>query len=370
MRSARLAPPNALWKMAAKRYAWCWPRRHPRQVDNPYASPRRRPRSLRRHPRGISFVRPDEPAVGQFAVVLATRNRPEDVVRAVRSILGSSMPLELIVIDQSDTALTEEALKSFAADCRLTVLKSAQVGLSRARNIGWRKARAELLAFTDDDCETCPGWLEGLAAAMANDERIGVVFGTVRAPDYDRSSGFVMAYSPPKFHVVRHIGEKARAEGVGACMAMRRSTLAAVGGFDEELGIGARFCSGEDTDIAVRALLAGFYVCETPEAAVWHHGFRSWNVAERVVHGYMVGLGAANAKMFRLGKQQTIRPIAALAWRWLARDPVVDLNHRPPRMTRLRSFLVGFLAGLSASLDASGHFVLPEEGCERERSIA
>jgi hypothetical protein len=170
-----------------------------------------------------------------------------------------------------------------------------------------------------------------------------------------------MAYSPPKFHVVRRICEKARVEGVGACMAVRRSALAAVGGFDEELGVGARLCSAEDTDLAVRALLAGFHVCETPEAAVWHHGFRSWNVGERVIRGYMVGLGAANAKMMRLGKRQAIRPIAALAWRWLVKDPVVDLNHRPPRMARLRSFLLGFRAGLSASLDERGHFVSSAE---------
>ena len=111
-----------------------------------------------------------------------------------------------------------------------------------------------------------------------------------------------MAYVPQRFHVVRRIGEKASVEGVGACMAVRRSTLTAVGGFDEELGVGARLCSAEDTDIAVRALLAGFYVCETPDAAVWHHGFRNWSVAQLVVHGYMVGLGAANAKMLRLGK--------------------------------------------------------------------
>jgi hypothetical protein len=48
----------------------------------------------------------DEPAVGRFAVILATRNRAQDAVRAVRSILASQMPFELTVIDQSDGALT------------------------------------------------------------------------------------------------------------------------------------------------------------------------------------------------------------------------------------------------------------------------
>lgn len=297
----------------------------------------------------------------KFAVILATRNRPEGAVRAVRSILCSAVPLELIVIDQSDDSLTTESLESFASDPRLAVVKSTEIGLARARNMGWRRTSAELLAFTDDDCEVCPGWLEGLATALAHDERIGLVFGAVHAPGYDRSKGFVMAYTPPQFRVARQIREKTRVECVGACMAARRSMLVALGGFDEELGSGARLCSAEDTDIGVRALLAGFHVCETPEAGVYHYGFRPWSIGVRVVHDYMIGLGATNAKMLRLGRLRAIQPIAALAWRWLARNPVVDLNHRPPRMPRLRSFLFGFRAGLSAPLDANGRF-LPKDG--------
>jgi glycosyltransferase involved in cell wall biosynthesis len=315
-------------------------------------------------------VHVNELAVGRFAVILATRNRAQDAVRAVRSILASQMPFQLTVIDQSDGALTREALTSFASDRRMTVLKSTRIGLSRARNIGWRTTSAELLAFTDDDCETCPGWLEGLATALARDERVGVVFGAVRAPDYDRSSGFVMAYIPQRFRIIRNIREKAHVGGVGACMAIRRSLLTALGGFDEELGAGARFYSAEDIDIAVRALLAGFYVCETPDAAVYHYGFRNWDVRDRVLHGYMVGVGAANAKMLRMGKGQALRPITALAWRWLTKHPIVDLNHLPPRLARLRSFLVGFRAGFAASLDGRGHFIPPMDGGHESRNAS
>jgi glycosyltransferase involved in cell wall biosynthesis len=303
-------------------------------------------------------VRLKQANASSFAVILATRNRPQDATRAVRSILASHLLSNLTVIDQSDDSLTADALMHFAADPRLTVLKSAQIGLARARNLGWKNTNAELLAFTDDDCEASPDWLQRLAAALAQDERIAVAFGAVRAAGYDRRGGFVMAYTPRRFHVVRHIREKARMEGVGACMAVRRSMLTALDGFDEELGIGAPLCSAEDTDIAVRALLAGYYVCETPDAEVLHYGFRSWALGERVIHGYMLGLGAANAKMLRLGKLRAVQPIAELAWRWLIRGPVVDLNHRPPRLTRLRPFLRGFWAGLSTSLEANGHFAL------------
>src|SRR5262245_52210350 len=120
--------------MAAKHCAWCWPQRHRLQIDDPSVSPGRRPFSLRRPLPRNSLVHVNEPAVGRFCVILATRNRAQSAVRAVRSILANQMPFELTVIDQSDDALTGEALTRFAGDRRMTVLKSRLVGLSRARN--------------------------------------------------------------------------------------------------------------------------------------------------------------------------------------------------------------------------------------------
>ena len=47
-------------------------------------------------------------------------------------------------------------------------------------------------------------------------------------------------------------------------------------GFDEQLGPGGRLRSGEDRDLAARALAAGWWVLQIPDAFVIHHGFRTW----------------------------------------------------------------------------------------------
>src|SRR5205823_4061866 len=109
----------------------------------------------------------NETMTSKFAVILATRNRPKDAARAVRSILANRLQFTLIIVDQSDNSETADALSPFISDSRMRVLKSMEVGLARARNLGWRSTNAELLAFTDDDCEPCPGWLETLASALA-----------------------------------------------------------------------------------------------------------------------------------------------------------------------------------------------------------
>ena len=86
----------------------------------------------------------------------------------------------------------------------------------------------------------------------------------------------------------------------------------------------------------------------------------------------MLGLGAANAKMLRLGGFAALKPIGDLAWRWLAGEPIVDLNHHPPRMRRLWAFLSGaWLAWREPLNRSSGRFLRPEvplgRGCEYRR---
>jgi len=74
----------------------------------------------------------------------------------------------------------------------------------------------------------------------------------------------------------------------------------------------------------------------------------------------MFGLGAANAKLLRLRGWKALAPIAALGRRWLTGHPVVDLNHLPPRLLRLRAFLRGAWTAMRMPIDpATGLFVAP-----------
>jgi hypothetical protein len=176
-----------------------------------------------------------------------------------------------------------------------------------------------------------------------------------------------MAYTPQRFRVVRNIREKARVEGVGACMAIRRSLLTALGGFDEELGAGAQLYSAEDTDIAVRALLAGFYVCETPDAAVYHYWFAAGMSEPRGsrLHGRN---GARTRRCFAwvtAGYSTDRRIGLALAGQASSRGPETSAS----TIGSASFVLVGFRAGLRL-LWMEGHFIPPVDGGhERKRFL-
>jgi len=300
-----------------------------------------------------------------LAVVICTRHRPQSVADAVRSALESRPAAShVIVVDQAD-ADTADPLAEFDGLPRFVRIRHDAVGLSRGRNVGTAAAAAAgatIVAYTDDDCVAEPSWLSGFDAAFTGADDIAAVFGTVRAAPYDRTTGIIPAYDVREAIVLRGLTNKARAEGIGACMAVRVDAWRQLDGFDDWLGAGASLASGEDTDLIVRLLHAGFAVAETPDAEVIHHGFRDWTSCRPLVAGYMQGIGAVNAKMIRLAGIGGLAPLATLGRRWLAGRPVVDLNHLPPRWFRLRRFLEGATTGWKLPIDRRSGRFLPLHG--------
>ncbi|MGH9024179.1 MAG: glycosyltransferase family 2 protein [Acidimicrobiia bacterium] len=103
------------------------------------------------------------PAGAQPSVstVIATRDRPELLRRAVGAILGQKYdgPLEVVVVfDQSEVTSVDVEVPEGRA-LRL-VPNEGTPGLAGARNAGAAAASGELLAFCDDDDEWLPGKLD------------------------------------------------------------------------------------------------------------------------------------------------------------------------------------------------------------------
>jgi GT2 family glycosyltransferase len=296
-----------------------------------------------------------------FAVVICTRHRPPSIADTVRSALASRPEASrVIVVDQADTH-TADPLAEFDGLPRFVRIRHGAVGLSRGRNVGTAAAAAAgatIVAYTDDDCVAEPSWLSGFDTAFASAADVAAVFGTVRAAPYDRTTGIIPAYEVREAVVLRGLANKPRAEGIGACMAVRVDAWRQLDGFDDWLGPGAQLESADDTDFVMRLLHAGFAVAETLDAEVVHFGFRDWQATRSLVAAYMRGIGAVNAKMIRLAGIGGLAPLATLGRRWLTGRPVVDLNHLPPRWFRLRRFLEGATTGWKLPIDRrSGRFL-------------
>lgn len=284
----------------------------------------------------------------EISVAVTTRDRAGQVTGTIRSALENDYQrFDLTIVDQSGDGRTEAALEPWLADSRVTYLRSSTRGLASGRNHGIGTARGELIAVTDDDCLVAADWLRELARAFAVDDRIGIVFGNVLPAEHDTRAGFVPAYVRTGAALARGLPEKDRVEGMGACMGVRRRMWEALGGFDEMLGAGAPFKSGDEGDLAIRALRAGYSVYETPAVAVTHHGFREWEQGRALIHDYWYGTGAVLAKHLRRGERSLLPLVPRLIYRWAVGGSTVaaSLGRRPHRALRLAAFAKGMLAG-------------------------
>ncbi len=296
------------------------------------------------------------------SVLVCTRDRPASLREAVREILDSDYKeFELHVIDQSSDDSTEKAIAELRCDSRLRYTRTDTRGLSRARNLGASLARPGIIAMTDDDCRVSRDWLREMVAAFSMSDRIAVVFGNVVPAAHDQSRGFILGYLRKSPFLASGITDKARVEGMGACMGIRSDVWSALSGFDQMLGAGSQFPSSDETDFVIRALLAGYRAYETPGPKVVHEGFRPRQDADRLIHGYLKGIGAMLAKHVKCGTLPVFHVYRALALRWMFGHPVVEYGFRPARWVRLSGFLEGSLEAAKIDVDRkTGLFVAPE----------
>jgi glycosyltransferase involved in cell wall biosynthesis len=317
------------------------------------------------------MLRKREVIVEGITAAVCTRNRGALVCRAVQSILANDQPASrVIVVDQSTNAESEAALSQLTKDSRVQYIRSNEVGVSRARNMCLRSAQTDVVAFTDDDCEVPADWLGTFQAIMAEFPRVTLAFCTVRAGPHNPAMGFVPAYQCRGTRIARGLTDKCTARGMGAGLAVRRRPLLGLGGFDEELGPGGRFPSCEEGDLAVRALLARFEVCETDRTYVIHHGFRSWSEGRELARRDWLGIGAAYAKPFRGGRWDfapvpLYELLAKALW-----PPLNDLIHlrRPRGAARALHFVRGFSLGLRAPFDRESLLFKSATGDGQRRS--
>lgn len=289
-----------------------------------------------------------------ISALICTRNRGGLVVDTVSSILANQHPnFELVVIDQSKNDETEQALTPFRADRRLKYVKSPTAGKGYALNAGLRETKGDVIAITDDDCVAPSNWLEIFASIFASYPNVAVAFCGVEAGEHDSTAGVVPDFVCTRDRMLTTTHDARDIRGLGAGMAVRRSMVESMGGFDPMLGPGSRFPDCDDRDVAMRALLAHYHVYETSAMAVKHFGFRTWRQARELTRRNFLGIGAAYSKFLKCGRKDLMYIPAYEFTKFALWPPIRDIIHlRQPRgIVRITAFVAGFAEGLRTPLD-------------------
>ncbi|XP_046551174.1 polypeptide N-acetylgalactosaminyltransferase 5-like [Haliotis rubra] len=100
------------------------------------------------------------------------------LVRTIHSVMDNTPPhliKEIILVDDASTdKVLKEPLKKYVSRFKKVriVRAKSNVGLTRARMIGFEQSTAPVAVFMDGHCECFPGWLEPLVTRIAENQSI------------------------------------------------------------------------------------------------------------------------------------------------------------------------------------------------------
>ena len=194
------------------------------------------------------------------SVVVSTRDRADRLGALLEALAAQTLPAgewEVVIVDNGSLDHTQDVLEraSRHGALDLTVVRRERgEGRGPGRNAGWRAAGGQLIAFTDDDCEPDPDWLaRGLTSAGQSPR----AFVQGRTEPIERELPDIGPYS-------RTLRIESESPFYETCnIFYPRELLEQMQGFQD-------LASGEDTDLAWRALEAGWSSAWAPEARVFH----------------------------------------------------------------------------------------------------
>lgn len=233
----------------------------------PYLAPGEPPATVEAQPSRLRDLSTSWPSI---SVVVAAHNAGSTLNECLHHCERLDYPeLEVIVVDDGSTDATA-AIAAAHGGARLVSV--GHRGLAAARNVGYKSARGELIAFLDADAYPSAEWPWYLALAAMNDG-VGGSGGPNVPPPSDPASARIVARSPGG-PVPQLLGAERAAHLPGCNMAFWKHLLERLGGFDPVFDAAA-----DDLEFQQRVLDSGYELGYHPAALVWHHrrpGLRSY----------------------------------------------------------------------------------------------
>lgn len=215
----------------------------------------------------------------RISVIICTRNRVQLLDKCLMSIKEQTLDaqdFEVLVVDNGSSDATPILLEKYRDHLPLVTIAEPIVGLSRARNTGWRAAKTDFIAFLDDDAMADPDWL---AAGLQSFEKVRPTPAALTGP-----IRLVWEQPPPQWLTPNiqgclgylDFGPVARQFGgvetlFGANCFFHREMLEKFSGFNEKLGrLNTILLSGEETLLQRQIENAGKFLWYDPRVSVRH----------------------------------------------------------------------------------------------------
>lgn len=265
-------------------------------------------------------------------VVIVTKDRRNDALRAVRSALDQRPAVEVLVLDDGSSDGTAETVRSDFPEVRVERRERSE-GLIVRRNEAAKLASAPIIVSIDDDAVFTSQKIVADTVSEFDEPRVGAV----AMPYIDVPQGERMLQRAPADRGV-FVTHRFR----GTAHALRRDVFLALGGYR-----GMLFQQAEEPDLAIRLLDAGyvvrlgradpvrhfaspkrdleriwFYECRNDILFAWHNVPMPdllAQMAKTTVHMLWLGRGVRKSRLFVRG---LVAGYSTALQDWSARSPV------------------------------------------------
>jgi O-antigen biosynthesis protein len=232
--------------------------------------------------------------IANVSVLISTRDRADALARCLDTLLaGTVLPSEIVVVDQSrgdqTRTIVEQRQSSAVA---ISYIYDAGSGLGRSQNIAIAYATCPVVAVTDDDCVPTPDWIDVIAQAFDEPDRVDVVTGRVLPLGPEMPGLYAVSSRTSTLRIEFDRDAMPWEIGSGNNFAVKRDWLNRIGGNDERLGPGSAGRGGVDMDLFYRLLRAGARIRYEPSSLVYHErASRAGRIGRRAPYGYGIGAG-------------------------------------------------------------------------------
>lgn len=253
-----------------------------------------------------------------MSVIICTFGRPEPLNACLESLVEQTLnpaDFEVIIVCPDSDQKSKEVAILYANRLNLDIFSDPEKGLAAARDLGWKQAKSEIIAWIDDDVVVCKNWAESIVKTLDNNPDIAGVSGPTIVDEKllkNRDVFFFYGkkglagllgkfwnyfflegkmYEPGKllksgawspganFPLCLNIQGLKEVDYLEACnMALRKDLVEKANGFDLGFQGTAEWC---EIDLAQKVKKLGYKLVFNPRAIASHHISRSGAFAKR-----------------------------------------------------------------------------------------